>query len=483
MDQRSLCTQWAAAQEQTRAEIPRMRHVIDSISQLVLGDAGASALRQRIIYGAGALITLRILFAGLSLAGTVVLARVLGAENYGIYSYCLAWVVLLGIPAILGTDQLLVREVAAGLTRADWGYISGIVRTANLVVLASSAGIALIAAAVATAIAATLSPAMIRTFLVSLLLIPVIALTRVRQATIQGMHKVALGALPEQIIHPVLLPVFVVLFWLANGRSISVRAAMAMNVAAATVTFGVGVRILLTNLPGTVRSATPVTHWSDWSRSAVRLVFVTSANVLCGQADTLILGAMKGAQAVGAYSVSHRGADFITFVAQAFNMAFASSAAGLYAARDTATLQRLVTRFTRVVVVGSLPIALVMIVFGNVFLQFYGGQFTEARTALAIMAIGQFLNVSFGPTVLLLTMTSFERDAGQAIGAGAVVNVLLTLALVPRWGIEGAAVAYTTSVVFWNVWMAVAIYRRLGIFSTVAGRLGRRGPERPPAKL
>src|SRR5438045_255616 len=66
-------------------------------------------------------------------------------------------------------------------------------------------------------------------------------------------------------------------------------------------------------------------------------------------------------------------------------MAFASTAAGLYAARDTSMLQRLVS-WTRIIVLGSLAVAVVMIVFGNVFLQFYGGPFTESRTALAIMA-------------------------------------------------------------------------------------------------
>jgi O-antigen/teichoic acid export membrane protein len=45
----------------------------------------------------------------------VLLARMLGAEGYGIYAYAFALVTLLAMPAKAGLPQLVVRETARGV--------------------------------------------------------------------------------------------------------------------------------------------------------------------------------------------------------------------------------------------------------------------------------------------------------------------------------------------------------------------------------
>jgi O-antigen/teichoic acid export membrane protein len=207
-------------------------------------------------------------------------------------------------------------------------------------------------------------------------------------------------------------------------------------------------------------------------------VFLACANVLFAQADTLILGAVKGPVAVGLYSVAHKGADIITFILMAQNAAFASTAATLYASGDIPRLQRLVTRMARWTLLCSAPIALALIVFGDLFLRFYGPQFGPARTALAILSFGQLVNVGMGSVGILLIMTGHERQAARAVAAAAAANIALTIALVPRWGAEGAAAAYAFSMILWNAWMAVSLHRNVGIHSTAMG-VHRRALEKP----
>ena len=76
-------------------------------------------------------------------------------------------------------------------------------------------------------------------------------------------------------------------------------------------------------------------------------------------------------------------------------------------------------------------------------------------------------------TLLALTMTGHQRDAAASIGAGAVLNVVLNVALIPGWGLEGAAAATATSMIVWNLLLAVAVRRRLGINASALGRIGR----------
>jgi hypothetical protein len=48
----------------------------------------------------------------------VVLARVLGVEEYGVYAFAIAWAILLGPRPWPGMDRLVVRKVA--VLRDTW---------------------------------------------------------------------------------------------------------------------------------------------------------------------------------------------------------------------------------------------------------------------------------------------------------------------------------------------------------------------------
>jgi O-antigen/teichoic acid export membrane protein len=137
--------------------------------------------------------------------------------------------------------------------------------------------------------------------------------------------------------------------------------------------------------------------------------------------------------------------------------------AELYAKDDRRALQEVVNRTMRLVFVASLPLAAVLILAGGSYLALFGSEFIQASTALAILAIAQLVNVGAGPVQMLLVMTGQPRQAAKWLAASAVVNVGLNLALIPSFGVEGAAFATAISIVFWNVALVHEIRKRLGI--------------------
>jgi len=80
---------------------------------------------------------------------SIVLARLLGTDGYGLYAYVMAWVGLLVIPAMLGLDRLVVKEVAAAKAREEWGLVRGIASWSRRTVLVLSCGIGIVACLVA----------------------------------------------------------------------------------------------------------------------------------------------------------------------------------------------------------------------------------------------------------------------------------------------------------------------------------------------
>src|SRR5437870_7499768 len=53
------------------------------------------------------------------------LTRLLGAHDYGVYVSALAWTNALSVPATLGAERLIVRQIAVYRARRDWALWRG----------------------------------------------------------------------------------------------------------------------------------------------------------------------------------------------------------------------------------------------------------------------------------------------------------------------------------------------------------------------
>lgn len=430
------------------------------------------SLGNRVVTGAAGLLAFRAAFNGLSFALNVVLARMLGASGLGIYTYAFAWMLLLMVPAMLGMDQLVVREIAASSARAEWGGVRGILRKATKVVSLASLTIVLIAGIVSGATAHWTDTQVYVTFLVALALLPLTTLTRVRQCAMQGLHRVALGTLPEMVVQPAVLIAFLgIAYWLGGGHLTAPRA-MGLNLASCLIAFSVGTKLLLKSIPSKSEETPFEAQAWDWRKSALPLMFAASSGVLYAQADTLILGSMKGAKAVGIYGIADRGSDLIMVLTLVVSTALAPQVAKLYASGDIDGIERVVIKFARATFLCSLPIALAFVSFGYWYLLvFYGSAFTAGQRALTILSIGKILSVMLGLPGMILIMTGYERDAARAIGLSAIITILLNLVLIPFWGLEGTAIATASTTILWNILMAILLYKRLGIHCTALGRI------------
>jgi O-antigen/teichoic acid export membrane protein len=413
----------------------------------------------------------------LSLALSIVLARTLGAAEYGVYAYTVALVGAVGIPARLGLPRLIVREVAAYRTRSAWDRMRGLLRWANVTVLLGSVALATAAGTVAWILAGG-NPAMV-TFGLALPLIPLGALSALRSATLSGLHFVVLGKLPEAVVRPgvflVLAGVTAVAFTSGSLRASSV---ITMEVVATAAAFVVGTVLLKTRLPreAYVGPATYATR--AWLSSVMPLAMITGMQFINHRVDIIMLGAFGDAAEVGAYGVATRGADCVHFVLVSVNAVMAPTIASLYASGHMERLQRLVTVSARMVLLCSLPLGIAFIVAGRwILATVFGPEFGAGAPVLAILSAAQLVTAAGGSVALLLTMTGHESDTARSVGVAAVVNVILNFLLIPLWGGVGAAIATATSVVTWNTLLAVWAYRRLGIGGTALGSFpfGRRG--------
>jgi len=206
-------------------------------------------------------------------------------------------------------------------------------------------------------------------------------------------------------------------------------------------------------------------------RSALPLLFAGQMAIINQNADIVLLGALMGAEAVGIYRPVSSIVALIGFGLTSVNMALAPVVASLHAKGELVRLQRLITAATRATTVFALPTTAGLILGGRWILRIFGRTFTRGATALVILSLGQLVNAGMGSVGLILTMTGHERDTAKGLAVAVGLNIVLNLALIPSFGIEGAAAATTMSLVTWNVLLALYVWRRLGIQTTAIGRV------------
>lgn len=432
----------------------------------------SDSLRSYLVRGAAGTFGLKVAAAGFSFLSGLLLARVLGMAGYGAYAYAIAWVSVLVVPAVFGLDRLLVRTVAASRTQSAWGLMRGLLRWAHQVVVLVSVAVVAPAAFLVWIAGEQFDPHIVPALWMALVLVPMAALALLRQAAMQGFHRVVVGQLPEMLIQPLVFIVSVGAAYLLLGEALNAPWAVGLHAVAAGVALVIGAWLLRTTLPQAVHDAVPVYDRGGWTRSALPLLFARGMQVVNAQTDIILLGAIKGAELAGIYAVATRGAELITFVLVSVNTVLAPAIASLHAAGDMRRLQSVITKSVRVIMVFSLPVALALILSGERFLVLFGQGFTRGATALAILSAGQLMNAAMGSVGLLLIMTGHERDAAMGVGISALVNLVLNALLIPVWGMEGAAAATAISMIIWNLLLAVWVYKRLGIHTTALGQMG-----------
>ena len=443
---------------------------LQNLIYALLGQNLADALRNRLFKAAAGSLILKIFLTGM-LAGTaILLARLLGVASYGAYAYAMTWVKVLIVPVILGLGRLLVRNVAVYETQQNWALLNGLLRWSNFVVAVLAIGIALLMTLIAPWLLKG-EPEAIFTFQIAMLLLPILALTRLRQAVLRGLHRVVIGQLPEAVIQPVVYIVLIGFSYISLRDNFNAPTAVSLNIAASAVAFFVGVVLLRKYLPLAVKQASPGYAAGEWIRTTLPLLVVSSMRIATTRMDTLLLGALQGTAEVGIYAAALRAAELISFALLAANAALDPTIASLYAKRDMKRLQRVITRSARLVFLISLPVGLGFILFGHWFLWLFGPKFVVGQMALAILSVGQILNTSMGPAASLLVMTGHERDVAMSMAAGAILNVVFNLTLIPLWGINGAAMANVVGLMIWNLMLVVLVYKRLDIHSTALGRI------------
>lgn len=179
--------------------------------------------------------------------------------------------------------------------------------------------------------------------------------------------------------------------------------------------------------------------------------------------DLFVVARFVSDEQVGVYSAALRAAQVMMLFLAAVNLMFSPYVADLHNRGQTEHLDRLYKTLTRWIAAATLPVFLLIAIGPSSVLSIFGEEFSGGEMALLILLAGQVANIATGSAGFILIMTG-RTGSDFLIYAGSIaIDIVLTLWLGARYGIEGAAAASATTFLVSNVARLLLVRKFIGI--------------------
>lgn len=395
----------------------------------LLGVLFRSDRRRAISFNIGWMFFDRVFRMGLSVLIIIWLARFLGPEQFGQYNFAISLIAIIAAICGLGLHQVLVREIAR-----DKGQPADLMGASFLVVAMASflsAAITLLFALFAAQTNDTFS------------LVAIAGLTLVFRTTdpirafFEARMQSKITILAEFVVFVLMAATRI--FFLLGGADL-ITFVWLLVVESMLTACGLGF-VFVTYAGLKTRVFGQLTLAVSLVKEAFPLALAGLGVILYMRIDQVMLGTMLNQTSVGFYAAAVRISELWYFVPVIVTTSFFPPIA---ASKDTnpALYERLLTRLYMIMWVLSLmAICTIMIIGEQLMILLYGVEYAAAAPILGVHAFaGLFvaLGSARGKWLLAEDMLSFFAIS---IFAGAVVNILANLILIPLEGGVGAAKA------------------------------------------
>lgn len=394
--------------------------------------------------GAVGSLGLQLASTGMALVTAVVLARLLGAADYGHYSLAMIYANLFGLVACLGFPQLIVRNVARLMARANWGGIASLVRTASLSTALTAAALALGSAFVISAVFDRGPTAGRLTYLLAMLLVVPIALQRLGEATLLSFDKAVESQLPERFIRPAAFLILIGVAALTQGSGLGAEGAVVAHLVAYLLSLA-GVLYL-------VRIASPEAWWRAPSaiephclKESLPLLATGLMTLMSTRLDVMMLGWLSDADAVGHYRFAAQLAALPLMIATTVQAIVSPSISRYHAEKRLPELKPLLKKLAIGAGLAALGLSAAVMVLFAVLLPVIGPSFAAAWGPLVILLVAYGGTALLASGLPLLLMTGHVGNVAWANAWAIACNAGLNLLLIPKFGASGTALATLAS--------------------------------------
>lgn len=420
-------------------------------------------LTKQVAKGAGITFTGGILGRALLYVSLLIIARLLGAELFGIYSLGFGVFTFFALLARMGLDCGVVRYVSIYKGNEDRGRVKGVIAQSLIFSFLIGVGVGTILYFGSGWIAITFFRKegledVIKLFSFG---VPFMSTVLVAVEATRGFQKMQYPVYVTNIFQPLAkLCLILILFWF-GFRLYGVIWATVISVVSGLLLALFYIRKLFPEIIGIIK---PIYETKKLMKFSIILFFTCLAGFFFMWTDVLMLGYFHSASKVGVYRAASQTALLLVMILSAFTSIFAPIAGELYAKKEMDKLNGLLKIVTKWGLYISLPIFLIMAYLAKEILSIFGSQFTDGWQVLVILISAQFVYVGIGDMGWVLVMCGMRNLWFYIITVIATMNIALNFLTIPKYGMIGAAVATGISIVGIHLAGLIAVRYSLNLF-------------------
>lgn len=376
----------------------------------------------------GWLIFEQIFRMGLSLIVTSLMARYLGAQDFGLINYSLAYIIIFTTISNLGIDSIIVNEIIK--KREETGKVIG--TTICLRLISSALSIFLIFLIVKYVIQDSFVIQMITLIQsISLLLVVFDTIDYWFQSNLQSKYIVIAKSVAFSIVS--LWRLALIFF----EKSV-------YYFAFATV------------LESIVISAFILWFYFKYKGPKLRFSFLQAKELLSHgfyffiagllivvytQIDKIMLGQMMGGTTVGIYAAAMTISNLWVFIPNALIESARPVIMSSKSENEASYLKKYKQLYCSIIWIGIGASVCITLLSKPIILLIYGEQFIESISVLIILIWSRIFSLIGTTRAIWLSIENLGKHQVTFVGIGAVTNIALNLLLIPHYGAIGAAIA------------------------------------------
>lgn len=422
---------------------------------------------------------IKVATAGLTYGMYVVLSRLMGADEYGYFAFGLSLATILAIGANYGQQTAILRywpeETVAG--RPEKAREA--VRAGGAITLVAGLVVTLGLASAGGAADLMIHTPSLHFYAAAALILP-LAFAEYWSSVLRAQGSVWMALAPRDIFWRFALPLLVILLW-AAGVTLTGWAALLLTAAVLALCLAVQYWLARTAhyeiAPGFEGLGSYWAARGKPSRSFFLGTVIDSAGI---NADIILVGLLVAPAAAGIYFNAFRTAGLLTLFMFAITLVVAPMVARHYHAGEMQKAQAITALCAWAGFVFSLAVFVGFLLFGDILLGLFGPGQEEGKLLLILLSIGLLFDAATGPSRIVLMMTGHERDYVRIFGTIIVAGIVVQLAVIPVWGLVGAAAVNMAARILAQLAIAVFANRRIGLDTTLLGAfLVKRLADRP----
>jgi O-antigen/teichoic acid export membrane protein len=432
----------------------------------MLGGSSEASITKRL---AGTIFIIRVVSAGLAYLSQILLARWMGGSDYGVYVYVWTWVLLLGSMMDFGISVSAQKLIPEYRTRGEHALLRGFLSGSRWMTFVVSSIVSLLLAGVVKLLSPWIEPGAVVPLYIGCLTLPAFVVANTQDGIARSHDWMRLGLMPQFVVRQSLIIGFTAGAF-ALGFHLGATAAMLASAAAVWIAMTGQMIVMNRRLRDTVEAGPKAYDFRGWLAVSLPILMVEGFYLLLSYTDVLLLQQFRSSEEVGVYFAVVKTLALVSFIHYAMSATTAHRFAEYHATGDRARLSAYVAHAIKWTFWPSVAATALLLAFGKPLLWLFGPQFVAGYDIMFIAAIGLVVRSAIGPVERLLNMLGHQHICALAYASAFVMNVVLCVMLIPRFGGHGAAAATSLALVFETVLLFWIVRRRLGLHVLAFGK-------------